>query len=352
LYIDTTHRLQSGGVEYVTFSAEPDLVRPRPTYEGVVVIQSSSSYSSSSISHDECRFRHADMFNRFPRRRRCDSLTRVSNIVRGLLGDPFKGEDVVVYTIDLMTPLQQLADQNPEPGFPIRSMAYVSGGKNANDAAYPAWAQVQFRFLYDTADTVQLTRLEFVDEREADADAYYAYARWNTHVCADNSSYAYWDVEGQEPTCDCVAYHIQVSGVCEPGCANGRMGPLCREELATDCPVQWNEHTKLLRYDCSQVICLDETRLESGVCSKQSDAMNWLLIGSLIGAGVIAIVLVTLLVRCYLLRRTTNRFTNLDSKASVAPDRTSGIGMSILSQFRADDEYRPMQVKRTRKHAV
>ena len=259
----------------------PNLMQPHsqcvsgaslPTPYADVCASTLSTVDELVYTAGSCESHGAGMVNLYPRRRFCQRRDYANSMDRtvftGLLGNPYDYGNSTgglrLFTISSPLTMDELLHQQNQTV--AVTQAYVSNlYDNAAPVTSKVWAQVEFDTTMYSANSVQLTRLVFLDAIEGDRRYYFQGDRWLAYPnnTLPAGAYAYWDATLGQVGWECQLQYIYnpSSGACEPGCNNGLVGPDCSvafSNTSIPCAVRsFNPNTTLyVSYGCDDAVCL------------------------------------------------------------------------------------------------
>ncbi|MDO9173876.1 MAG: hypothetical protein Q7V62_03665, partial [Actinomycetota bacterium] len=265
------------------------------TTPGVVCVSGGGSVPDACTSADtqyttdDCESRGGRV-NLFPRRRYCHARGYPYGTSPSTVQAVF-GNGTRTYALALVGTLgatQQDAYASGLEGEPLRAQRYAR-------AEYATLA---------APDTLQLSKMTYLDAVEGAAEYAYNGTAWVYTDCAalgyTGAAYAWWNAT--QAACDCFVFnqHNPASGVCEPGCVDGRFGAEC-QLLATPlvCAYAWNATSMayMRAADCTPVCRTGYTGAE---CTQPDDTLLFdgvaygTSVAGLSGVGIAVVVLASL----------------------------------------------------------
>jgi hypothetical protein len=298
-YINATNTALNNRVNY-TFPGHPvttviwdpvlahDVNWTYTTPDVTVAVLVPTSFNALDLTLDECARRDPTFINLFPLRRYCQSrefsFGTSRTMLRGVFGNPFADSTAAntssrfLFTLEL--PIPNAAAFTRNAGLLVRTHGYVSTLYGDNEpVGNRAWALIEYSSLLAN-DTVQLTRLMFLDSVEGAPDWYFRDNRWQYKGCPPYA-YAYYDPVRGVADCDCFRYYAlnSISGLCEPGCNNGNYGLTCDQPLTVAgavvvvasasgkrSVVMWSEGAMLVNYAGTTIVCMPGYVQQGGQC--------------------------------------------------------------------------------------
>lgn len=201
---------------------------------------------------ETCAAHDPSFVNVCPGRRFCQARDRSVHTDRAvfmaMLGHPTAAPPALLFTVQSPFTLEELLQ--PAHRDPVTQTicfhAYVS---NLYDGAAPrgnkVWSHLCADSFYSNT-TLQLTQLRFLDSVEGEPGAFFHANRWRAlDPPPPPLSCARWSPALNDTTWSCQFHHVYnpTTRACEPGCANGLIGPFCSINPRDVCGPQTQVYT-------------------------------------------------------------------------------------------------------------